>query len=48
MAAEYQRYPYDVLVMGAGGAGLRAAIAAAGSGVKAQTVMGIWSDWRIL
>ena len=27
--AEYQTYPYDVLVIGAGGAGLRAAIEAA-------------------
>jgi succinate dehydrogenase/fumarate reductase flavoprotein subunit len=34
VALEYQRYPYDVLVIGAGGAGLRAAIEAAASGVK--------------
>ena len=27
--AEYQKYEYDVLVIGAGGAGLRAAIEAA-------------------
>src|SRR5436853_2387234 len=32
--AEYQTHPYDVLVIGAGGAGLRAAIEAAASGVK--------------
>src|SRR6266850_8144468 len=31
---EYQTSDYDVLVIGAGGAGLRAAIEAAGSGVK--------------
>ena len=36
--AEYQRYPYDVLVIGAGGAGLRAAIEAAASGVKVGVV----------
>ncbi|HEY0608847.1 MAG TPA: FAD-binding protein, partial [Chitinophaga sp.] len=30
----YDTYDYDVLIIGAGGAGLRAAIAAAGSGVK--------------
>src|ERR1700755_3547462 len=47
---EYQKRSYDVLVIGAGGAGLRAAIEAAGSGVtvgevcksllgKAHTVM---------
>ena len=35
---EYQRYPYDVLVIGAGGAGLRAAIEAAASGVKVGVV----------
>jgi succinate dehydrogenase / fumarate reductase, flavoprotein subunit len=32
--AEYQKYDYDVLVIGAGGAGLRAAIEASGKGVK--------------
>jgi succinate dehydrogenase / fumarate reductase flavoprotein subunit len=32
--AEYQRFDYDVLVIGAGGAGLRAAIEASGAGVK--------------
>jgi succinate dehydrogenase / fumarate reductase flavoprotein subunit len=32
--AEYQKYDYDVLVIGAGGAGLRAAIEASGAGVK--------------
>ena len=32
--AEYQTYEYDVLVIGAGGAGLRAAIEASAAGVK--------------
>ncbi len=32
--AEYQKYEYDVLVIGAGGAGLRAAIEASAAGVK--------------
>jgi len=32
--AEYQQFDYDVLVIGAGGAGLRAAIEASGAGVK--------------
>jgi len=32
--AEYQKHEYDVLVIGAGGAGLRAAIEASGAGVK--------------
>jgi succinate dehydrogenase / fumarate reductase flavoprotein subunit len=32
--AEYQRFDYDVLVIGAGGAGLRAAIEASAKGVK--------------
>src|SRR5258707_2496306 len=36
--AEYRQYPYDVLVIGAGGAGLRAAIEAAASGVKVGVV----------
>jgi succinate dehydrogenase / fumarate reductase flavoprotein subunit len=36
--AEYQSYSYDVLVIGAGGAGLRAAIEAAASGVKVGVV----------
>ncbi len=36
--AEYQTYSYDVLVIGAGGAGLRAAIEAAGSGVTVGVV----------
>jgi len=36
--AEYQRHSYDVLVIGAGGAGLRAAIEAAASGVKVGVV----------
>jgi succinate dehydrogenase / fumarate reductase flavoprotein subunit len=35
---EYQSYSYDVLVIGAGGAGLRAAIEAAASGVKVGVV----------
>src|SRR5436305_9232215 len=35
---EYQKRSYDVLVIGAGGAGLRAAIEAAGSGVKVGVV----------
>src|SRR6201982_2014226 len=35
---EYQTYSYDVLVIGAGGAGLRAAIEAASSGVKVGVV----------
>jgi succinate dehydrogenase / fumarate reductase flavoprotein subunit len=32
--ADYEKYDHDVLVIGAGGAGLRAAIAAAAAGVK--------------
>jgi len=36
--AEYQSYSYDVLVIGAGGAGLRAAIEAASKGVKVGVV----------
>src|SRR5277367_2529128 len=36
--ADYQTYPYDVLVIGAGGAGLRAAIEAAASNVKVGVV----------
>src|SRR4029453_4445396 len=36
--AEYQTHSYDVLVIGAGGAGLRAAIEAAASGVKVGVV----------
>ena len=36
--AEYQAFSYDVLVIGAGGAGLRAAIEAAGAGVKTGVV----------
>src|ERR1051326_2715808 len=35
---EYQSYSYDVLVVGAGGAGLRAAIEAAASGLKVGVV----------
>ena len=36
--AEYRTYAYDVLVIGAGGAGLRAAIEAAGPGMKVGVV----------
>src|SRR3974377_532019 len=36
--AEYQSYSYDVLVIGAGGAGLRAAVEAAASGAKVGVV----------
>jgi succinate dehydrogenase / fumarate reductase, flavoprotein subunit len=35
---EYQSYSYDVLIIGAGGAGLRAAIEAAASGLKVGVV----------
>jgi succinate dehydrogenase / fumarate reductase flavoprotein subunit len=35
---EYQKYSYDILVIGAGGAGLRAAIEAASSGLKVGVV----------
>jgi len=38
VAAEYKTYTYDVLVVGAGGAGLRAAIEAASAGVKVGVV----------
>jgi len=36
--AEYEKFEYDVLVIGAGGAGLRAAIEAANQGVKVGLV----------
>ncbi len=36
--AEYQRHDYDVLVIGAGGAGLRAAIEAASTGLRVGVV----------
>ncbi len=36
--AEYQTYEHDVLVIGAGGAGLRAAIEASASGVSVGLV----------
>src|ERR1700746_258180 len=36
--AEYQTYPYDVLVIGAGGAGLRAAVEASAAGVKVAVI----------
>jgi succinate dehydrogenase / fumarate reductase flavoprotein subunit len=35
---EYQTHPYDVLIVGAGGAGLRAAVEAAASGVRVGVV----------
>src|SRR6202044_1764288 len=35
---EFQRFSYDVLVIGAGGAGLRAAIEAAAAGAKVALV----------
>src|SRR5579871_7001769 len=35
---EFERFAYDVLIIGAGGAGLRAAIAAAEAGVKVGLV----------
>jgi len=38
LSVEYQEYSYDVLVIGAGGAGLRAAIEAAACGVKVGVV----------
>ncbi|MGO8835855.1 MAG: FAD-binding protein, partial [Limisphaerales bacterium] len=34
MATNYETFEYDVLVIGAGGAGLRAAIEASAAGVK--------------
>src|SRR5580700_6232311 len=34
LMADYQQFDYDVLVIGAGGAGLRAAIEASSAGVK--------------
>ncbi len=36
--AEYQTLEYDVLIVGAGGAGLRAAIEASAAGVKVGVV----------
>ena len=38
MATNYETFEYDVLVIGAGGAGLRAAIEASGAGVKVGLV----------
>jgi succinate dehydrogenase / fumarate reductase, flavoprotein subunit len=38
MAAEYQTFEHDVLVIGAGGAGLRAAIEASAGGVKVGVI----------
>jgi len=36
--AEYQRHEHDVLIIGAGGAGLRAAVEASGAGVSVGLV----------
>src|SRR5580698_2832046 len=36
--ADYQKYEYDVLVIGAGGAGLRAAVAASAAGAKVAVI----------
>ena len=38
MTEEYKKYEYDVIVIGAGGAGLRAAIEAARSGAKTAMI----------
>ena len=38
MAAEYQTFEHDVLIIGAGGAGLRAAVEASAAGVKVGVV----------
>jgi succinate dehydrogenase / fumarate reductase flavoprotein subunit len=38
VAAEYETHDYDVVVIGAGGAGLRAAIEASAMGVKTALV----------
>ena len=38
MAEDFKKYEYDVIVIGAGGAGLRAAIEAARSGAKTAII----------
>ena len=38
MSEDYKKYEYDVIVIGAGGAGLRAAIEAARSGAKTAII----------
>jgi succinate dehydrogenase / fumarate reductase flavoprotein subunit len=38
LVTEYQTFEHDVLVIGAGGAGLRAAIAASAAGAKVGVV----------
>ena len=38
MAEDFNKYEYDVIVIGAGGAGLRAAIEAARSGAKTAII----------
>ena len=38
MTEEFNKYEYDVIVIGAGGAGLRAAIEAARSGAKTAII----------
>ena len=38
MTIKYQEHEFDVIVIGAGGAGLRAAIEAARSGVKTAII----------
>ncbi|MBV8807596.1 MAG: FAD-binding protein, partial [Acidobacteriaceae bacterium] len=38
MTTEYQTFDYDVLVIGAGGAGLRAAIEASANGVRVGVI----------
>ena len=53
--AEYQRHEHDVLVIGAGGAGLRAAIEASHGGASVgfadfyvrMCSMGVFTDWRL-
>ena len=45
---EFQRFSYDVLVIGAGGAGLRAAIEAGAAGAKVGWSANLFSAKRIL